>query len=274
MRTLSASRGGLVLGAVGLLAAAGCGPRTPYAGWPDPDRAVLCTVRLSVDAGTVSHRQESALVDLKSDWSGTMVRPRVAVEVRTRPGLELAGDFAGFQTTEQHEYWELGGAPFLRERMKFSGTEFRALAGWGFDVEDIGHFAALGGLSGRSAKIERRDGGTWDADMYFAEGEARAELPLPEESLGTPAQFRMSAAWGWLLEPEAKVEGAGTIEGDQGWILRLRAGLNVDLSRRAGFYLGGFWEKLDVIGDTKGAAEWPDSDTKAGGGEVGVSLRF
>jgi hypothetical protein len=57
-------------------------------------------------------------------------------------------------------------------------------------------------------------------------------------------------------------------------MLRARTGFDFRFTERVSAYLGGFYEIIKIQGGTKGLYEWPDSETTAAGGEVGVRVRF
>ncbi len=258
--------------------AAGCRGLGPSPAWLEPGRKAQVVLKASTDVGQIKHEENSNLIDMDSDWEAWMVRPRLVAELRTRAGFEASVEVSGLFAGEDDEKWKVGGANVSSNQLEIGSWEFRTLAGWGLDVERVGHFSLLGGLAARFSEMERKfDNGRrtkFDADMYFLEGELRAVLPLRKDSLDIPANMEMSASYGWLLNPEADVDGAGTIEGDRGWLLRLRAGLDFQFSERASLYLGGYWEVLKIEGGTKGADEWPDSESTAGGAEFGVRVRY
>jgi len=261
-----------------LPAAAGCTPLPAAGDWPDPDREVAWTVSTSVDVGAARHKERSELQDLKSQWDSTFVRPRLVADARGKTGFEACVELSGFWTDEEEETSRRDGAKISENEMDITGYEIRGLAGWGVTFDEVGRFSLLGGVAFRNVEVERKfsdgDSAKLDSDLLLAEVELRARLPIPRSMmLKVPAAFEARASWGWLLDPEVEAEGE-TVEGDRGWLLRLRAGFDVEINPRTSLYLGGFWEVLDITGGTKGAAEWPDSETKTGGGEIGLRFRF
>jgi hypothetical protein len=259
-----------------LLAAAGCvtGPVGPG----EEQGAKILITTVTVDVGEVKHKEESILTDTRGDWSAVMARPRVVTEFRLPGGLELLGEASVFASDRDEETWKLNGVVVAEDDLELEGYELRALGGFGVDVEEIGRFSILGGVSYRDVEIDRRTGGAdagWDFELPIAEVEARARLPIHMGATkDVAASFDASFGAGYILEPEADVPGAGTIEGDDGWLIRFRAGFTIRPSDRLSFYLGGFYERLEIDGGTDGADEWPDSSTSFGGGEVGASWRF
>ncbi len=276
MRTKLCAAG--LMAATLTLCAAGCREPGPSPAWLAPGGGAQLLVKASVDVGQAKHLEDSNLVDLKSDWESLMARPRVVLDLRTRIGFEASAQASGLFTNNEDENWKTGGVEVSDNELEITYWEFRALAGWSLEVEDLGHFSVLGGLAGRFVELDRKfDDGSRakvDSDLFFLEVELRAVMPLGREALGFPVNFEASASYGWLLEPEAEVPGAGTIEGDGGGLLRLRVGMDFRFSERLSVYLGGYWEVLKIQGGTEGIYEWADSESTAGGGEVGLRLRF
>jgi hypothetical protein len=263
------------------LLAAGC-RKGPDVGqkWPDADRKLVASARASCDIGQAKHVEDSNLTPLNSDWESVFVRPRLQVDLRTRPGLEVSAEFSGIFTDEdREEEWELYGNQVSENELGISGHEFRALVGWGVDVQYFGRVSLLGGLSGRFVELERRlEGGEhrrMDADLYLWELEARLALPLHRDAVRVPVTLEISASYGRVIDPEADIDGAGTIEANHAWLFRTRAGFDVQLTERLSLYIGGFYEDLVIEGGVKDDVyEWADSESTAGGGEVGVRVRF
>lgn len=259
-----------------LLAAVGCtaGPVGPG----EEQQVKILTTSVTVDVGQAKHKEESILTDTRGEWSAIMARPRVTTELRLPGGLEVFGEASAFASDRDEETWKLDGVVVGEDDLELEGFELRALGGFGVDVEEIGRFSILGGVSYRDVDLDRRTAGadtSSDSELPIVEVEARARLPIHMAATkDIAASFDASLSAGYLLEPEADVPGAGTIEGDDGWLIRFRAGFTVRPSSRLSFYLGGFYERLEIDGGTDGAAEWPDSTTSFGGAELGATWRF
>jgi opacity protein-like surface antigen len=268
----------LAIAAMATVAACGCRPGAVGQRWPDPGSKLTCSARVSAEGGIARHRESSNLQPMKSEWDASVARTRLLVDLRTRPGVEFSAEASAFLTDVRDEDWEYDGWKVSEDQLKMSGWEWRALAGWGVDFEGFGRVSLLGGLAGRSVTLDRRfHGGDRDAqktDMVLWEVEGRMVLPLRKDLLDQPVKLELSTSYGRLLTPEADVEGAGTIEGDYGWLWRVRTGFDFRLTDRTSFYLGGFYEILRIEGGTEGTYEWPDSETTAAGGEIGLRVSF
>jgi opacity protein-like surface antigen len=262
-------------------AAAGCrqGPDIGQR-WPDPDRKVMLSARASCDIGQAKHVEESNLSALNSDWESVVYRPRISVGLRTRAGLEFSAEFSGiFTDDDREEEWKLDGEKVSENDLGIDGHEFRLLGGWGADVQHFGRITLLGGFTGRSLKLERdfegRDSTEVDADMYFWELEGRLALPIKRGAMKLPITLEASVSYGRAIDPEADIDGVGTISGNHVWLLRARAGLDFQINERVSLYLGGFYEDMEVDGGTRDDTyEWADSESITGGGEVGVRVKF
>ncbi|MHC4913941.1 MAG: hypothetical protein ACYTGB_00500 [Planctomycetota bacterium] len=267
----------LLLAALAVLTVGCTGPDVGQR-WPDANRHFMASVKGGVDIGGIWHTEESNLVDMESEWESTVFRPRLTADLRMRLGVELSGEVNYFLTLEDEEDWDFNGVPFSQNDMDMQGLEWRALAGYGIDVQHFGRISLFGGLAGRSIELNRElsGGGSskTEADMYLWEVELRLVLPLNQEIVGVPMTFESSVAYGRLINPEADVEGAGAIEGDFGWVLRVRLGMDLAVTDRLSVYAGGFYEDLKIHGGVEGPYEWTDSDTRAGGGEISVRYRF
>jgi hypothetical protein len=240
--------------------------------------AIRSRLRLSMDMGQAKHTEETELDGFTSDWESFLFRPRLKADVRLPGGVEFSGEAAGFFTAREGEDWEPSDFGAEDGNMRIAGWEVRALAGWGCDIEEFGRVSLLGGLAGRSLDLKRRsdsgESATTESDLMMWEFEGRLALPLARDLLDFPVTFEGSVSYGRLISPEAEVQGGGTIEGEGGWIFRARAGLDFEVNERLSIYAGGFYEFLKIEGGVEGASEWPDSESTAGGGELGVSLRF
>jgi len=172
----------------------------------------------------------------------------------------------------------MNGFPFSDNDLDMHGLEWRAMAGYGIDVQQFGRISLFGGLTGKSIELDREfdDGSknSTEADMYLWELELRLALPLRKEIVEVPITFESAISYGRMIDPKADVEGAGTIKGDFGWMFRARLGLDVEVTDRLSVYVGGFYEDLKIHGGTEGLYEWADSETTAGGGEIAVRYRF
>jgi len=249
--------------------------------WPDPDRKVVASARASIDIGQARHVEESNLGPLDSDWDALLIRPRVQFDVRLRRGFEFAAEFNGFFTdADREEEWEFRGEKISENELDIDGHEFRLLGGWGVDVQRFGRVTVLGGFTGRHMVLERqfqdRQSTEVDADMYFWEFEGRLALPLRKSTTDLPLTLLASISYGRAIDPQADIDGAGTIEGNHVWLLRARAGFEYRATERLSVYLGGFYEDLEVAGGVSSdeTAEWADSESVAGGGEVGIRWKF
>jgi hypothetical protein len=277
MLTMNGATASLPLTVVCAAVLAGCAGPDIGQKWPDPNRALMLSAAVTVDVGPVKHTEDSNLFDLDSEWEATVFRPRLVVDLRTRIGVEVSGEFSGTFTTEEEETWEFDGFEVGDNDMEITGYEYRALAGWGTDIQHFGRVSLFGGLAGRTVTLARDDDGDdseTEADLYFAEAELRLVVPLRQDLLDLPVTLRASASYGWLLSPEAEVEGAGTIEGNGGYLFRARAGFDFEVNRRINVYLGGFYEFMSIDGGREGLYEWADSETSAAGGEAGVRILF
>ena len=265
--------------AAAVLAAAGCRPGSVGQKWPDPNRPLVFSARASADVGLARHLEDSNLQPLSSDWQAVVYRPRALFDLRTRAGLEFSAEASAFFTDWDQEQWEYAGLDVADNDLRIGGWEFRALAGWGADVERFGRISLLGGVTGRFTDLDRKfgDGSTekLEVDMLLWEVEGRLALPLGPDTLELPpVTFEASTSYGRLFKPEVDVDGVGTIEGDYGWLFRARAGLDFRFTERTSAYLGGFYEILKIQGGTKGLYDWADSESTAAGGEVGLRVRF
>ncbi len=271
-----------LIAALAALVATGCRKGPDFGQkWPDPERRIVASARASTDVGQAKHVEESNLGPLDSDWESLVIRPRVQFDLRTRQGFEFAAEFNGFFTDgDREEEWEFRGEKISENELDIDGHEFRLQGGWGVDIQRFGRITVLGGFAGRYLTLERqfddRDSTEVDADMYFWEFEGRLALPLLKSKTQLPLTLQASISYGRAIDPEADVDGAGTIEGNHVWLLRARAGLEYQATERISVYLGGFYEDLEVDGGVTSdeTAEWADSESIAGGGEIGVRFKF
>jgi hypothetical protein len=237
------------------------------------------TVTTAVAGGEARHHERSLLTPLESKWHSKLAGARVAVDLRTRPGFELSLQGLGYWTETNDEHVQVSPSiPFSSNELNMQAYEAQALFGWGFTAEGVGRFSVLGGLLAREATLERKFGpgltDKLDTQLALPTAELRAWLPIPLEDWERPLAFYATGAFGLLINPSADVKGYGSIKGDGGWMLRTRAGFNYQFSDHVGFFVGGFFEKLEIEGGSKDGGEWPDSMTTAYGGEAGLTFKF
>jgi len=262
-----------------VLAAVGCGSGAAVSapGAPGGEDTPVLALRVTTDVGEARHKEESLLTDVESEWSATFVRPRVAIDYRRPDGLEVTAELLAFMTPKNEETWKDGGVVVGENDLQLEGYEGRALAGWGVWIEEVGRFSILLGGSMRSVELEREVGGAVadsEFDLPIAEVEARVSLPIRSAESELTGSFDLSIVGGWVVEPEAEVPGAGDIEGDDGYLFRTRVGFTINPHPQLSFFLGGFYERLELEGGVEGAAEWPDSTTNVAGAEVGAIWRY
>jgi len=260
-----------------LLLAAGCTGSSPALDWPDERRALAWKATVYSEVGQARHRVKSRLQDQTSRWRSPLGGLRLAVDLRSRSGFEASGEVSSLWTNDETETWTRNSETASRNTLEIQSREARLLLGYGTDVEDIGHLSLLGGLAWRRLEMDRKlpdgDLASCKSGLPFATVEGRASMPLVGWESDPRVSFDTSLSFGWLLEPEAQVEGTA-VEGDRGWLLRWRAGFDYELTRRSSLYLGGFVERMDIEGGIRGSAEWPDSRSTAGGFEIGLEVRF
>jgi len=244
---------------------------------PDGEPGIAWKVTAAAQVGQARNRVESRLQDQTGRWKSPLGGARLALDLQTPAGLEVSAEASGSLTNNETETWTHDGATVSKNEMEIRGWETRLLAGYGAEVEDIGRFSLLAGLTWRDVEMERNlsdgDSTRWDAGLPFVTVEGRASMPLVGWKSDPRLSFDTSLSFGWLLEPEAQVEGTA-VEGDRGWLLRWRAGFDYELTRSTSLYLGGFVERMDLDGGIEGNAEWPDSRSTAGGFEMAFSFRF
>lgn len=261
----------LAAGAFGLLLlAAGCAERM------EEDQPPF-KVMVSGQVGQARNRVESELTDSTGKWSSPAGGPRVVMDVHTSIGIEASAEVSALWAREDTETWTRDGQELSTNDMTVATREARLLVGYGADIEEFGRLSLLGGMTYRQLKLERDlpngDTNNWDCDLPFATIEGRASLPIKADYIENRLLFETSLSFGWLLQPEADVEGT-TVKGDRGWLLRWRAGFDYELTKGVSLYLGGFVERMDLVGGVEGDAEWPDSRSTTGGAEIGLVFRF
>ncbi|MDD4957028.1 MAG: hypothetical protein PHH49_06470 [Candidatus Omnitrophica bacterium] len=252
--------------------------------------AVAWKVDVESYSGYVTYKESEDLsgTQLDSNWSAYLNRTGLALKEYDHESWE--GEMrVGFSfTSEDSETWDVGGARYQTNDMKYWALDSGFLLGWavpldmGSSSEPNMYLTPLIGYNYKFMRFTRTNFNilntititdTVDEDFYIHALELGGKFDfMVNEKL---ALF-VKPIWGIVLYDYAHNSIGGGIEGKEGsYYINLDTGVeySIDENWVVGLLFRAEWQRLKG-GNRDNEVFWPDNSLDAYGGEVNVAYRF